>query len=288
MTGIGDIVGWIGRGLLGLYLAILAITVVTYLAHAWDRRRSGEPMFTDGGGFGPDLARWIVGVLRESLATWALALMLPFAYLGAAERRVPGPRAPVLLVHGYGHNASGWLLYRALLARSGWTEIYLVNYPSLVSPIETCAERVAAKVEEILKRSPHDRVDVVAHSMGGIVARYYVHRMGGAKHVRRLVTLGTPHAGVPLAGRLPFDPGRQMAPGGAFLQRLDEGRSLTPGTEIVCFWSRFDNMAVPYRGARVAECPHDVEFDDLGHSALLLSLTVYRELERALERQETA
>jgi triacylglycerol lipase len=46
---------------------------------------------------------------------------------------------------------------------------------------------------------PHARVDVIAHSLGGLDARYALARLGLAKHVRALVTVGTPHRGTPLA-----------------------------------------------------------------------------------------
>lgn len=57
---------------------------------------------------------------------------------------------------------------------------------------------------------------VIGHSAGGLVARYYVEKMGGRHHVERLILLGTPHLGTPKplmsmlgGGGLPFGTNKQ-------------------------------------------------------------------------------
>jgi triacylglycerol esterase/lipase EstA (alpha/beta hydrolase family) len=64
------------------------------------------------------------------------------------------------------------------------------------------AERLRVRVEECLERwraSDPSRADArlvfICHSMGGLVARWYIERLGGAEVTRVLVTLGTPHRG---------------------------------------------------------------------------------------------
>ncbi|MBZ0253214.1 MAG: alpha/beta fold hydrolase [Candidatus Methylomirabilis sp.] len=243
-------------------------------------------MFVRSRGPARDALRWAGGVLRESLSFLAAAVLFPLGFLPKRiESARPGPKPPVLLVHGFGHNASAWLLYAALLRRSGWTEVYVLNYPSWNGRIEEHARRLARKVEEIAARTPHARLDLVAHSMGGMVSRWYLQHLGGAERVRKLVTLGTPHAGIPHARYAPFHPAAAaLTPGSPFMKSLGDGSKLAERTEVVSFWSRFDNMAIPCANARMPGGRRETVFEDLGHSGLLLSLTVYRELEKELER----
>jgi triacylglycerol esterase/lipase EstA (alpha/beta hydrolase family) len=56
------------------------------------------------------------------------------------------------------------------------------------------ADQVAAKIDAVLAATGAAQVTVVGHSMGGLVARAYLAKHGGAK-VRRVVTIGTPHHG---------------------------------------------------------------------------------------------
>jgi pimeloyl-ACP methyl ester carboxylesterase len=66
-------------------------------------------------------------------------------------------------------------------------------------PIEDVARAVAARVERLLRDHRLQHIDVVGHSKGGLIGRYYIQKLGGAARVRHLVTLGTPHRGTPWA-----------------------------------------------------------------------------------------
>jgi pimeloyl-ACP methyl ester carboxylesterase len=56
-------------------------------------------------------------------------------------------------------------------------------------------EHNARELRAQLHRELPGVVDIVAHSFGGLVARYYVHNLDGANRVRHLITMGTPHRG---------------------------------------------------------------------------------------------
>jgi triacylglycerol lipase len=73
-------------------------------------------------------------------------------------------------------------------------EVYVLSVPPLAS-IRRRAERLARQIDAL----PAERVNIVAHSMGGLDARYAISHLGIASRVASLTTIGTPHNGAPLA-----------------------------------------------------------------------------------------
>lgn len=111
-------------------------------------------------------------------------------------------RWPVVLVHGImGFDEIGIGPYRknyfkgvADHLRSLGLRVYQPRLPALASVSER-AEALARALEHI----PERRVNLVAHSMGGLDARYAISRLGCRRRVASLTTLGTPHRGTPIA-----------------------------------------------------------------------------------------
>ncbi|NEC63105.1 alpha/beta fold hydrolase [Streptomyces sp. SID9727] len=201
----------------------------------------------------------------------------------------PADRPPVVFLHGFIDNRSVFVLLRRSLARHGWTRLESLNYSPLTSDIRTAAELLDRHIEEICARTGHHRVDVVGHSLGGLIARYYVQRLAGDRRVRTLVTLGTPHAGTavaPLAGALPIV--RQMRRGSAPVEEL---RLPAPGcrTRFVSFWSELDRVIVPAEAACVDHPDLDavnVRVTGIGHLALPVHPAVATAVRRALDDAE--
>jgi len=156
--------------------------------------------------------------------------------------------------------------------------IYISNYtenariPSLTC-IGTYAALLANEIQEVKRREGVDKIDIVSHSMGGLVSRAYIERSdfregdgalliyayAYAKDVRKLIMLGTPNHGTPLTeiaallgirfDKTPAFSLKQMKPGSVFLKRLNggsSGRSLgveysaIAGNKCPCdFWNKF-------------------------------------------------
>ena len=200
-------------------------------------------------------------------------------------------RPPVVFLHGFIDNRSVFVLLRRSLARHGWRHLESLNYSPLTSDIRTAAELLDRHIEEICARTGHHRVDIVGHSLGGLIARYYVQRLAGDHRVRTLVTLGTPHAGTavaPLAGALPIV--RQMREGSAPIEEL---RLPAPGcrTRFVSFWSELDRVIVPAEAACVDHPDLDavnVRVTGIGHLALPVHPAVAAAVRRALDVAEPA
>jgi triacylglycerol lipase len=156
---------------------------------------------------------------------------------------------PVLLIHGYlATRGSLHLLERRLSAMGHLVLTYRLGIVHRGDICESAA-RIAAKIESIAAQTPLDRVDIVGHSMGGLVGLYYVKRMGGRRRVRRLVMLGTPTSGTWSAllgvGLSPLGrTGLQLLPDSTFLRGLDEGE-LPDGVDIVSVSGDRDLIAPP-------------------------------------------
>ncbi|MFJ7339031.1 lipase family alpha/beta hydrolase [Streptomyces sp. NPDC101110] len=201
------------------------------------------------------------------------------------ERRVPAPappadgaaqlpaqaKPPVLLLHGFIDNRSVFVLLRRSLAQHGRQRIESLNYSPLTRDIRAAAELLGRRVEELCERTGAERIDIVGHSLGGLIARYYVQRLGGDTHVRTLVTLGTPHSGtrvVPFADAHPIV--RQMRPGSPVLEELT-APAPDCRTHFVSFWSDLDHVMDPLETACIDHpdlMAENVRVTGIGHLAL--------------------
>ncbi|WP_323449722.1 esterase/lipase family protein [Streptomyces yaizuensis] len=212
---------------------------------------------------------------------------------GAAALTKPGApdRPPVVLLHGFADNRSVFVLLRRSLARHGWRHLECLNHSPLTCDIRAAAEALGDRIEDVLARTGQDEVDVVGHSLGGLIARFYIQCLGGDRRVRTLVTLGTPHAGTtaaPLASAHPVV--RQMRPGSALIEEL---RGPAPGcrTRFVSFWSDLDRMMVPVETARLDHpdlLVENVRVTGIGHLALPVHPAVAAGIREALESSRPA
>jgi pimeloyl-ACP methyl ester carboxylesterase len=209
---------------------------------------------------------------------------------GQAQRPTPlrgksRARPPVLLLHGFADNRSAFALLRRSLLRNGWTRVQALNYSPLTTDIRSAAEALGPHIERICEQSGHRRVDIVAHSLGGLVARYYVQRLGGDARVRTLVTLGTPHAGTRAVPALsPHPLARQMRPGSEVLTELAEPAKGCR-TRFVAFWSDLDQLMVPVEAARLDHPDlrtRNVKVTGIGHLSLPVHSSVAAEIRQAL------
>jgi hypothetical protein len=179
-------------------------------------------------------------------------------------------RVPVVLVHGLVDNHSIFAVMRRSLRRRGFAHVCSWNYSPLLSDVARGARDLGAHLERICEQTGHERVHVVGHSLGGLIARYHVQRQGGDRRVEQLVTLGTPHQGSVLAHLLPTPLVRQLRPGSPVLRELAEpaGGVRTPVTAI---YSDLDQVIIPTTAGR---CDHpdlqvrNVLVRGVGHTSL--------------------
>jgi pimeloyl-ACP methyl ester carboxylesterase len=192
--------------------------------------------------------------------------------------------APILLVHGMADNRSVFLLLRRALRRRGFGRVHTVNYSPFTTDVRAAARSLGRAVESLCEQTGYERVHVVAHSLGGVVARYAVQRLGGDARVHTLVTLGAPHGGTCSARLLPLRLCRQLRPGSELIQEL---AAPAPGcrTRFVAVWSDLDQLIYPKRNARIDH--PDLDFRNVllrgvGHTSLPVDARVAREVIRTL------
>jgi pimeloyl-ACP methyl ester carboxylesterase len=183
-------------------------------------------------------------------------------------------RIPVLLVHGLVDNRSVFTVMRHSLRRRGFAQVCSWNYSPLLSDVARGAADLGEHIERICAQTGHERVHVVGHSLGGLIARYHVQRQGGDRRVAALVTLGTPHQGSIWAHVVPTPLVRQLRPGSPVLREL-AAPVRHCRTRITAIYSNLDEMVVPTSSGR---CDHP----DLGARNVLvrgvghMSLPIHR------------
>ena len=212
-------------------------------------------------------------IRREALSLLAHGLLLPFGL----RRRRPQPeyrreQRTVVFVHGLAANRSGFLPLQTYLRLHGHRQQISVNYRSAGS-----LERLALQLKREIDASVGGgRIDLVAHSMGGLVARFYLQALGGARRVDRLITLGTPHHGTHAANFVPSALVRQLLPDGPFIRRLNA----LPAPAAVSATSIVAGRDVLIQPVDAARCPfgESVHFAELGHVELLFRPEVFAEI----------
>lgn len=115
---------------------------------------------------------------------------------------------PVLLIHGYGSDASVWTIWEDLLKKDGITFYPITFYKSddKCGSAADHAKELNLQVQQILNNmtatgSSPKQVNIVAHSKGGLDARVFLanNAFTNNKAVANLIMIGTPNAGSPIA-----------------------------------------------------------------------------------------
>jgi triacylglycerol lipase len=187
---------------------------------------------------------------------------------------------PILLVHGMVDNRSIFTLLRRGLRRRGFGRVLTLNYSPLTNDVRTAAERLAAHVELLCAETGFERVHVIGHSMGGMIARYYVQRLGGDERVHTLVTLGAPHTGTLAAHLVPSRLARQLRPDSDVVAEL-QGPAPGCRTRFLAVWSDLDQMIVPRRAARLEHpdlMARNVLVRGVGHMSLPINRRAVHEI----------
>jgi triacylglycerol esterase/lipase EstA (alpha/beta hydrolase family) len=224
---------------------------------------------------------------------------------------------PVVLVHGTVENMTyNWFTLSPLLADHGYC-VFALNYgqePGVhaglpgsaetggVAPMQRSARQLAAFVDRVLAATGAAKVDIVGHSQGGMMPRYYMKFLGGARQVHELVGLAPSSHGTTVDGlaQLPGVPqliaaglgpaaGQQIA-GSAFLRKLNAGGDTLPGVSYTVIESAYDEVVTPYTSAFLTgphvrdillqrQCP----LDSSDHLAISFDPVALRDVLNALD-----
>jgi triacylglycerol lipase len=262
----------LGLGILGgaLAAAAAAYTAAVYLTY-WAVRRG----WSGGMEQHPSARPWRALVLEWGSCFLALLFGLPSQLLTRVRLRRGGAGTPVLCVHGYTQNWGNFVTLAPRLETAGCGPVYAINVRRKFASLEVGAAQVAEALRWVQQETGASQVDVVCHSMGGLLLRMAMADHGVAPLVRRAVTLGTPHHGTVSARFGPGINARQMRRDSPLFQKLPP-----PPTCFTSVWSTTDGIVLPPESSRIGG--PQVVFDDLGHLSLLWSPRVHAAVVLAL------
>jgi len=202
---------------------------------------------------------------------------------------------PVLLLYGFMSTRRTFEVLEHRLRRDNFC-VWSINLGGLFDAFNTkgidhCAEKVREKVDRLYARYPQmGPLSIIGHSMGGLIGRYYVKRLGGDRRVRNLITLGTPHNGSPTAyfGILSYGLVSrsiwQMTPMSPFIRRLKMG-AFPRDVRFVSVYSKADRVN-PFPSCILETREHDnllnIEVADCSHREFVTRRTVYQVVKQQL------
>ena len=233
--------------------------------------------------------RRALGIAGEVAAVFLCVVLYPFGYVIGEPSRAKlrrGERA-VVLCHGYMSNRSAFFVLRYVLGRMGRKNVISLNFRPASASIPRFAEQLSEAVNLALSRTGCDTVDLIGHSMGGLVVRYFIEKLGGARCVHTAITLGAPHRGTKTAVLGLFKTAEQFRPDSSFIRELNQGLPASGPVNMVAIWSDFDTVVLPPENARLPEPYTNVMVTGVGHVAYLFSLQVFKHVRLAL-RESTA
>jgi hypothetical protein len=159
-----------------------------------------------------------------------------------------------------------------------------MNYRPWTADIRAAARQLGSSIEAICEQTGYERIHVVGHSMGGLIARYYVQRLGGDARVHTLVSLGTPHSGTRAASLMPRGVCQQLTPGSDVVAELREPAASCQ-TRFVSFWSDIDALIVPKQSAKLDHpdlSARNILVRGVGHMSLPIDRRIVREITATL------
>jgi triacylglycerol lipase len=213
------------------------------------------------------------------LTAWlGMALSLIDGTARAPQRPVPD-RNPVLLIHGIGDDETCMTRMAGFLRADGW-EVHAISLrPNWgQAGLEPLAGEIACYANRELRGR---KFDLVGFSMGGLVCRYYVQRLGGLARVDHFVTLSAPHRGSLWAWALPTEGCREMRPGSAFLRDLDSDADELRKVKFTSLYTPWDAVIVPSRSSIMPQA-RNVKVAVGSHPGMVLRRTSIRAVAEAL------
>jgi len=180
---------------------------------------------------------------------------------------------PIVFVHGFLCNGAAWWWMRRALAKHGIKRCYTLNLEPIFGNIDNYAQQLKQRVDEVRNETGVERIVVVAHSMGGLVARSYLQNLDGKDCLAGLITIGTPHHGTALAALPVAENIRQMELNSSWLSALNATESEPSTVPVISIYSAHDNIVSPQSSAKLIHA-ENFFLSGVGHVAMLFSRDV--------------
>ncbi|WP_027403272.1 esterase/lipase family protein [Aphanizomenon flos-aquae] len=157
---------------------------------------------------------------------------------------------PVLLVHGINDTGAVFNKMAFSLRQQGLSVHTVDLIPNNGSEVlEKLAQQVANYVNDTFATA--QPLDIVGFSMGGIVSRYYIQRLGGINRVQRFITISSPHHGTIVAYGTWLAGALQMRPHSNFLNDLNSDVEMLKQLDFTSIWTPYDLMIIPTESSQL-------------------------------------
>ena len=251
----------------------------------WSRFGGGAWGLTRAAGRGLAAAFYAVDsdVRRDIAQAPILAVTLLAPGFRAPVAMADDGRRPVVFVHGLGGHRGNFVGLHTSLRLRGHRRCYAVGFPDGGS-LDALGRQLAAfvrRVIEVNSLDDHQQVDMVCHSMGGLIARVALEDLTLARRVHTVVTLGTPHHGTHAARFAATHKILDLRPNSELLTRLAHQEPWSAGPRLVCLWSPADPLMQPADTACVAGA-ENLEIEGLSHIDWMLKPRAWREVAKVL------
>ncbi len=219
-------------------------------------------------------------VMRHLAQVPLLSYSLFVARKETIEAGAPDGHPPLIFVHGLGGRGGEFLLLSRYLAWTGRKRSYAIHFDDDQTVVEKAAA-LAQFIRGVKKVTGCKQVDIVAHSLGGVVARLAIanHRLGTS--VETLITLGSPHKGTYPARFGATSDLLDLRPDSELMTRLNS-RPWPKNVRGVTFWSRNDLLVLPPESAAM-EGTEQVDTTPFTHYSYLLDPRSWMAVARALD-----
>lgn len=247
----------------------------------------------------PALGRGRPTVAPGRAKGWAAVAVLGALSLGASSPGTPpaGPVAldappapsypgvPVLLVPGWFDTGRDLAALRIRLVSAGWPadHVATVTFRERTGSNRLHAQEIDSVAQALLSATGSDRLDIVAHSMGGLATRWYL-KGPGAAVVRRAVFVASPHRGTYAAYLAWGEGGREMEPESPFLDTLNAAPPVPEGVSALTVRTPVDTHILPGESATLPGVPDELVCCP-SHAGLLRSLEAFRIIRRFLDEE---
>lgn len=180
---------------------------------------------------------------------------------------------PILLVHGYLCDWTGWIYVRWKLARMGFGPIYVIDLHNVFGSINDYAHEVAEMANRIKQETNRSDLNLIGHSMGGLVVSTYASQLAPPGRVKNVITIGSPFGGTQMA-HIGFigKSAKEMLPDSEFVKKVQQTMENHPEIRFYQTMSQADELIIPQTSA-FADHHLDRHYavDDIGHMTLLFS-----------------
>jgi triacylglycerol lipase len=237
---------------------------------------------------------------RRRIVAVVLAITVGVIGVPAPAAEAAPAKDPVIIVAGTFSPSIANEPLAARLRADGY-QVWIYQLPGLgLGDIGQTSVPLGGLVDQVRAQTGAAKVDLIGHSQGGLVARYYVKSLGGSAKVDRVVSLGAPHYGTYVANIVAFFglgncigiiACEQMTIGSSFLNNLNAGPDVISPVKYTNIYTAYDELVRPVANATLKDGATNVKVQDqcflrvVGHLGLILDGTVYDGVRDALRNE---